>query len=98
MCLGIPGKVIEIAQDTAMPMGVVDFGGAKREVCLAFVADEVSVSDYVIVHAGFAISILDEAEAQQSFELLREMGELSGDEWMRDVANRSLDEQSADTP
>jgi hydrogenase expression/formation protein HypC len=95
MCLGIPGKVIEITEDAAMPMGIVDFGGVKRETCLAYVSDEVSVGNYVIVHAGFAISILDEKEARQSFELLREMGEHSGTEWMQDVARRSLDEQDA---
>jgi hydrogenase maturation factor len=50
------------------------------------------------VHAGFAISILDEEEAKLSLELLREMGELSGEEWMADLANRSLNEHRADTP
>jgi hydrogenase expression/formation protein HypC len=94
MCLGIPGRVIEIAHDATMPMGIVDFGGVRRETCLAYVADEVSVGNYVIVHAGFAISILDEEEARQSFELLREMGQLSGEEWMRNLANDSLDQHS----
>lgn len=97
MCLGIPGRVIEIAEDATMPMGTVDFGGVKRETCLAYVADEVSVGSYVIVHAGFAISILDEEEAKQSFELLREMGRLAGDERMKDAANRSLDERSVES-
>ena len=93
MCLGIPGRVVEITEDAAMPMGVVDFGGVKRETCLAYVSDEISVGNYVIVHAGFAISILDEEEARQSFELLREMGELDGAEWMQDIAKRSLDDK-----
>lgn len=95
MCLGIPGKVIEITEDAAMPMGIVDFGGVKRETCLAYVSDEVSVGNYVIVHAGFAISILDEEEARQSFDLLREMGEYTGTEWMQNIASRRLDEQDA---
>ena len=82
MCLGIPGRVIEITEDAAMPMGIVDFGGVRREVCLVYVSDDASLGDYVIVHAGFAISILDEAEARQSFELLRDMGQLSGEEWL----------------
>lgn len=76
MCLGIPGKVINITEDTAMPMGIVDFGGVRRETCLVYVEDEVSVGDYVIVHAGFAISKLDEEEATRTLELLRELGEL----------------------
>jgi len=64
-------------------MGTVEFGGVRREVCLAYVADEVTVGDYVIVHVGFAISRVDEAEAQRTLELLREMdlmGELETDE------------------
>ncbi len=75
MCLGIPGKVIEITEDAAMSMGVVDFGGVKRETCLVYVEDEVSLGDYVIVHAGFAISKLDEEEAQRTLELLQELGQ-----------------------
>lgn len=78
MCLGIPGKVIEITEDAAMPMGIVDFGGVKRETCLVYVADEVSVGDYVIVHAGFAISKLDEEEANRTLELLKELEGVSG--------------------
>lgn len=95
MCLGIPGRITEITEDDAMPMGIVDFGGVKRETCLAYVADEVSVGDYVIVHVGFAISKLDEDEARRTFELLREIGELDGAEWIRDVAERSIDAQDA---
>ncbi len=75
MCLGIPGKVIKITEDAAMPMGIVDFGGVKRETCLVYVDDEVSLGDYVIVHAGFAISKLDEEEAQRTLELLQELRE-----------------------
>jgi len=74
-------------------MGIVDFGGVRREMCLAYVSGEISVGNYVIVHAGFAISILDEEEARQSFELLREMGELSGEAWIQDVANRGLNDR-----
>ncbi len=56
-----------------MRMGKVDFGGIKREVCLAYVP-EAEVGDYVIVHVGFAISRVDEEEAQQTFQLLAEAG------------------------
>lgn len=74
MCLGIPGKIIETTNgDALMRMGKVDFGGIKREVCLAYVP-EAEVGDYVIVHVGFAISRVDEEEAQQTFQLLAEAG------------------------
>jgi len=58
-----------------MPMGRVSFGGVAKEVCLAYVP-EAAVGDYVIVHAGFALNTLDAEEAQEVFELLRQMGEL----------------------
>jgi hydrogenase expression/formation protein HypC len=77
MCLAIPGKVTSIdGDDPLMRSGKVDFGGVLREVSLAYVP-EVQVGDYVIVHVGFALSRVDEAEAQQVFEYLREMEELS---------------------
>jgi hydrogenase expression/formation protein HypC len=76
MCLGIPGRVVRIRDDGGLVMGTVDFGGVRRDVCLAYVADEVSTGDYVIVHVGFAISRLDEEEARRTFEILEEMGEL----------------------
>jgi len=76
MCLGIPGRIVEIREDAGLPMGVVDFGGVRREACLAYVADEVALGDYVIVHVGFALSKVDENEAQRTLEILRQMGEL----------------------
>jgi hydrogenase expression/formation protein HypC len=74
MCLGIPGRVVDIREDGDLLMGTVDFGGVRREVCLAYVADEVEVGSYAIVHVGFAISLVDEAEAERTFQLLQEMG------------------------
>jgi hydrogenase expression/formation protein HypC len=77
MCLAIPGKVESITSDDPITrMGRVNFGGVIKEACLACVP-EVKVGDYVIVHAGFALSIVDEAEAQQVFEYLRQMDELA---------------------
>jgi hydrogenase expression/formation protein HypC len=76
MCLAIPGMIVEIREDEGLPMGTVDFGGARRDVCLAYVAEEARVGDYVIVHVGFAISMVDAEEAQRTFKLLEEMGEL----------------------
>jgi hydrogenase expression/formation protein HypC len=73
MCLGIPGKVESIEQNAAgMTMGKVSFGGIARDVCLAYVP-EVQAGDYVIVHAGFALNRLDEAEAMEVFDLLQQM-------------------------
>ena len=77
MCLAIPGKVTSISgDDPLMRSGKVDFGGILKEVSLAYVP-EVKVGDYVIVHVGFALSRVDEAEANQVFEYLREMEALS---------------------
>jgi hydrogenase expression/formation protein HypC len=76
VCLGVPGKVLTIAENAqGMAMGTVSFGGIKKEVCLAYLP-EVKPGDYVIVHVGFAISQVSEAEAAETFELLRQMGEL----------------------
>ena len=75
MCLGIPGKVIEIDDNPLMKMGKVDFGGVVREICLGYVP-EVEIGAYVIVHAGFAISELDEAEAHETIKLMQEVGML----------------------
>ena len=87
MCLGIPGKIVEMYGTEGLPMGVVDFGGVRREVCLAYVADEIAVGDYAIVHVGFAISRVDEEEARRTYDVLREMGELEELEWIREVAD-----------
>ncbi len=75
MCLGIPGKVIEIRDEAGLRMGRVDFGGVRKEACLAY-APDVELGDYVIVHVGFAISKVDEAEALRTLELLQTMGDL----------------------
>ncbi len=94
MCLGIPGRITERHDDTGLAMGTVDFGGVRREVCLAYVADEVGVGDYVIVHVGFALSKVDEEEARRTYEVLREMSQLEDLEWMREVADQALRDQA----
>lgn len=86
MCLGIPGRVVELRDAQGLQMGVVDFGGVRREVCLAYVADDVKVGDYAIVHVGFAIAKVDEEEAQRTFAVLREMSQLDELTWMEDPA------------
>ncbi len=77
MCLAIPGKITSISgEEGLMRVGKIDFGGIQKEANLACVP-EAKVGDYVIVHVGFAISRLDEAEANEVFEYLRQMEELS---------------------
>lgn len=76
MCLAIPGKILSVAGDDLSRTGNVDFGGVLKEVSLAYVP-EAQIGDYVIVHVGFAISRLDESEANKVFEYLREMNELA---------------------
>jgi hydrogenase expression/formation protein HypC len=73
MCLGIPGKVIEIRDEAGLAMGKVDFGGVRKDACLAYLP-EVALGDYVIVHVGFAISKVDEDEALKTLEVLERMG------------------------
>lgn len=76
MCLGIPGQVVSLEVTRGLRMGRVRFGGVVREACLEYVP-EVTLGDYVIVHAGFAISRVDEEEASRTYQLLEEMGQLT---------------------
>ena len=77
MCLAIPGKIESISgDDPLLRMGKVNFGGILKEACLAYVP-EARVGDYVIVHVGFALSRLDETEAQKVFEYLKQIDELT---------------------
>ncbi len=75
MCLGVPGKIIEITETDGLRMGKVDFGGAIREACLEYVP-EAQVGEYTVIHVGFAISRLSEKEAHETLEMLREMIDL----------------------
>jgi hydrogenase expression/formation protein HypC len=72
MCLGIPGKIVEIHETDGTLMATVDFGGVTQEVCVATVP-EAQAGQYIIVHAGFALNILSEEEAQETLRLLREL-------------------------
>jgi len=72
MCLGIPGKIIETYETGGLKMGKIDFGGTYREVCLAYVP-EAKIGEYALVHVGFAISLLDEEQAQKDLEIIREL-------------------------
>jgi hydrogenase expression/formation protein HypC len=75
MCLAVPGKITSISGEDVLRQGMVNFGGISKQVNLAYVPDA-RVGDYVIVHVGFAISVVDETEARQTFEYLKQMGEL----------------------
>ncbi|WP_189862173.1 HypC/HybG/HupF family hydrogenase formation chaperone [Streptomyces poonensis] len=74
MCLGIPGEVLEVHDDAGLRMATVDFGGVRREVCLDYTPGA-GVGTYVVVHVGFAITEVDEAEAQRTLDVLRAMAD-----------------------
>ena len=75
MCLAIPGRVLETTDVAGMVTGKVNFAGVTRRVCLAYVP-QARAGDYVLVHVGFALSLVDEAEAEQTLELLASLGVL----------------------
>lgn len=75
MCLGVPGRVTGVFDQHGVRMGVVDFDGIQRTCCLEYVP-EVAIGDWVVIHVGFAISVVNEEEAARSYALLAEMGNL----------------------
>lgn len=78
MCLGIPGKLTEVYERDNLPMGKVEFGGIRKEVCLAY-TPEANIGEYVLVHVGFAISRIDEAEAKKIFSFLAQIEQAAGE-------------------
>lgn len=74
MCLAVPGRVVSITEEEGLGLGrgKIDFGGVVKEACLAY-TPEASVGDYVLVHAGFALAVIDETEAQKIFDALGEL-------------------------
>jgi hydrogenase expression/formation protein HypC len=75
MCLGVPGKIVEMYEKGGLRMAKVDFGGIFREACLDYVP-EAQVGEYCIIHVGFAISLLSESEALETLELLKQIGSI----------------------
>jgi len=75
MCLGVPGKIVEIEENEGLKMAKVDFGGIFREACLDYVP-EAKVGDYCVIHVGFAISLLSEKEARETLDLLKQITDL----------------------
>ena len=76
MCLAIPGKVIEIFELDGMKTAKVSFGGMVKQVCLEYTPEAVP-GDYVLVHMGFALSRINEEEAQRTYKILEEIGQLT---------------------
>lgn len=73
MCLGIPGKIIDIWEESGTRMATVDFGGTTKKVCLAYLPD-LEIGEYTIVHAGFALNRLDEESANNTLKMFAELG------------------------
>jgi hydrogenase expression/formation protein HypC len=78
MCLGIPGKIIEIYEQNGLMMGKIDFGGVVREACLSYVP-EAELGDYTVIHVGFALHLISEEEAFETLELLRQISEIDNE-------------------
>lgn len=76
MCLAIPGKLIELKEVQGIKMGKANFGGIVKQVCLEY-TPEARVGEYVLVHVGFALAIIDEAEAARTYEILKQLDQLS---------------------
>jgi hydrogenase expression/formation protein HypC len=72
MCLAIPGKVTELYETNGMKMAKIDFGGVVKEACMEYLP-EIKIGDYTIIHVGFGLSILDEKEAFETMDLLRQI-------------------------
>lgn len=79
MCLGIPGKILSIYDDHGTKMAKIDFGGVSREACIE-VIPEAKPGDWTVVHAGFALSLLSEEEAQETLDILQQMSDLADQE------------------
>jgi hydrogenase expression/formation protein HypC len=78
MCLGVPGKIIEIYEQNGLLMGKIDFGGVVREACLSYVP-EAQLGDYTVIHVGFALHLISEEEAFETLELLRQIAEIDNE-------------------
>ena len=89
MCLAIPGKVVEIFDEAGLVMGNIDYSGTLSKVCLEYVP-EIEIGQYTVVHAGFAISIIDEDEARKSFETWKEMEEAVAEKHGTDIFGKPI--------
>jgi hydrogenase expression/formation protein HypC len=78
MCLGVPGKIVEVYEANGLKMGKMDFGGVTREACLEYIP-EAKVGDYALIHVGFALNLISEQEALETLDLLRQISEAAGE-------------------
>ena len=92
MCLAVPGKLIEIDKSGSMIMGRIDYSGTIQTACLEYIP-EVEIGQYVLIHAGFAISIVQEDEAKKSLELFAELARIN-DEEQNQKTDDTTDENS----
>lgn len=93
MCLGVPGQVVALNEPIdGLVMGKVSFGGVEREVCFGF-SPEATVGDYVLVHVGFAITVLDESEAQRILEDFETLARIVAEQDAQ-LAERSVEDSS----
>lgn len=84
MCLGVPGKIIDLYERNGLLMGMIDFGGARREACLAYVP-EARIGDYTVIHVGFALHLISEDEAMETLDLLRQVAAAGGEDAMAEL-------------
>jgi hydrogenase expression/formation protein HypC len=89
MCLAIPGKVVEICEENGLKMGTIDISGTQTKACLEYVP-EIEIGQYTIVHAGFALKIIDEQEASESLKLWDELIRSGAFDPGRDALSSSL--------
>ncbi len=79
MCLGIPGKVIELYESNGMKMARIDFSGVIKEACMEYLP-EIKIGDYTLIHVGFGLSIIDETEALETMQLLNQIAAMADEE------------------
>ncbi len=94
MCLSVPGKLVEIYEEAGMKMGRIDYNGTINIACLEYVP-EIQIGQYAVVHAGFAISFIDEEEAAKSFDAWREYKDSAARDGV-DVFGNKLEDDSAE--
>jgi hydrogenase expression/formation protein HypC len=92
MCLAVPGRVVEIFEENGLKMGTIDYSGTLSKACLEYVP-EIVVGQYTVVHAGFAISVIDEEEAAKSLETWRELVNGVAERDGTDIFGRPLEEK-----
>ena len=80
MCLAIPGKIVSIDEsNNELKMAKVNFGGVMKDICIQWL-DEIQVGDYVLAHVGFALNKIDQKDAEETIEILKQMGDIPGTE------------------